>query len=698
MLSRRISVWLVSFLAVLMIYFVYNRISRTPPIPLSGAKPQIGRAFDVCDINGKVGMVGDVGIRIAKNARYVWLDAQKQQRVFGFEELLHQDGNEWEIEKPYYTIYRPDFKCTISGRHARVTVDVAGGQVTPRRGNLKGNVKIEILPLRKGGPGEGVVYLDDVVFVAEKSALSSEGQVEFVSQDAQLVGRGMELVFGEAGQVELLKLKKLQSLHIRQKGRTAPGAGVEQGAQGKKTGKPLRQAQGRRGSFYKCVLDSNVVVETAGQRLMGDVVTITDIFIAGTEPNEPAVVSPSDQNQPKEPARTIVQEDANLAGGDIAISCDGSVIISSKDYPIEQKIQDTPDYDIRGQARQKTASAELVEKARGGKALFWGQKISYSVATSEAVADGESQIVFDVNRKDKDGGSVPATVSMTAQKRAVFSPESNEVVFEGGCRGTISQPFRVSALSPTSPIEGKQADSNAIQQYIVLSDKLELKLKQKPGVPRSSPDIERLVATGDVVHLASTRKIGERLLAGVELKCARWDYLADDDNYIATGPGLIKMDNSRTDESQKGLGRFSMRRKCYAFLRQFDELKFDGRLNHLTADRKGGSMLVDYFPLTESGADNVAVTASHVEADILETAGGRMEVSGFVARGAVTYEDKDKQFAGSVFIYDVNNGMINVFGDKSRPCLFNGAIVDSVQYDLKTNRAKAQIKAPGAIK
>jgi hypothetical protein len=520
----------------------------------------------------------------------------------------------------------------------------------------------------------------------------------------------MKLVFGgDAGQIELLKLEKLQSLHIkRQKGRTAPGADGGQGPQGERAGKPLRQAQGRRGGFYKCVLDSNVVIETAGERLLGDVVTITDIFIAGAEPNESAEVSTSDQNQPKESTRTIVQEDANLAAGDIAISCDGSVVISPMDSVGAQKTEGP----ASPLATPRQAGLETVvrggpaspsTRAEAGKTMFRGQKITYSVATGEAIAEGRSQIIFDVNGKysagASDGGSMPATVSIKAQRRAVFSPESNEIIFEGDCRGTISQPIRLSALSPTTIIEGRQADGNAIQQYIVLGDKLEIDLKQKEGsVGRSSPDIERLVATGDVVHLASTKKIGERLLSGVELKCARLDYLADDGNWIATGPGLIKVDNSQTDEPQKGLGRFSLRRKCYAFLRQFDELKFDGQLNHLTADRSGGSMLVDYFPLTESGADNVAVTASHVEADILETAGGRMEVSAFVARGAVTYEDKDKQFAGNIFIYDSYSGIINVYGDKSRPCLFNGAIVDTVQYDLKTNKANTKIKAPGAIK
>jgi hypothetical protein len=177
------------------------------------------------------------------------------------------------------------------------------------------------------------------------------------------------------------------------------------------------------------------------------------------------------------------------------------------------------------------------------------------------------------------------------------------------------------------------------------------------------------------------------------------DYDAVEDKFVATGPGLIKMDNSQTDEPQKGLGRFSLRRKCYAFLRNFDSLEFDGGGKHLVAYSKDGSMLVDYFPIAEGDKENKgAVTASRVEADIIETAGGRTELGSLVAKGAVTYEDKDIQCAGGEFIYDAYGPAISIRGDTSRPCIFNGAIVDSAWRDPKTGKWKTHLKGPGAIK
>ena len=139
-------------------------------------------------------------------------------------------------------------------------------------------------------------------------------------------------------------------------------------------------------------------------------------------------------------------------------------------------------------------------------------------------------------------------------------------------------------------------------------------------------------------------------MTGIELKCTSIDYDTADGNFFAAGPGLIKVDNSQTDEPQEKLGKFSLRRKCYAFLRNFDSLAFAGQSKHLTADSKDGSLLVDYLPLVEGrGSEKVSVTASHVEADIAETLTGRMELRDLLAKGAVTYEDKDTQVVGSEF-------------------------------------------------
>ena len=181
--SRRFTIWLVSFLAVLVVYFIYNRLSRTPTIPTDIMTTPAGQLANMRNSNVNIGKVGDVGVGIIKNARYTTLNAQKQvEREFGFEELLHQDGNNWEIEKPYMNIYRRSFNCSITGERAQVAVEIAGGRITPRQGMLMGNVVIRILPRQKNSVGEMTLYLDDIAFSADKSLFSTAGPVELVSE------------------------------------------------------------------------------------------------------------------------------------------------------------------------------------------------------------------------------------------------------------------------------------------------------------------------------------------------------------------------------------------------------------------------------------------------------------------------------------------------------------------------------------
>ena len=690
--SRRFTIWLVSFLAVLVVYFIYNRVSRTPPIPTEAAMTPAGQLADMCDSTGRVGMVGDVGVGVVKNARYTTLNAQKQvEREFGFRELLHQDGNDWEIEKPYMNIYRRSFRCAITGERAKVAVELAGGKVTPKQGMLMGNVAIRIWPQHKEGLGETTIYLDDITFSADKSLFSTAGPVELVSDNIKMTGTGMEIVYnGDDERLERLQITNLRSLRIKRWSqgsvlRSTPDADANNQKQ-----KSENEQASKQGKYYQCTLDKNVRIETLNEQLLADALLINDIFMPGGSAEQAGKESSADDN-------TAIQSTGNAGNrpdattsdetpSDISITCDGGIIVAPMNAQGENK-----------SPKQQTTYADIVAQQDAntspvGKTTFRGGNVTYSAATGEAVAIGPSSIAFDVNEKTSDGTGSPATVRMTSRRQAAFSPASNKSTFEGDCRCTVSQ---------------KQDE--IFQQYIVLADKLEINLAKKNTNKDSglSMNVNRLIASGPNTHLASTKKTvrpgspqaGDKLLTGIELKCASIDYNTADGNFFAAGPGLIKVDNSQTDEPQEKLAKFSLQRKCYALLRNFDSLAYAGQNKHLTADSKGGSLLVDYFPLVDGRSnEKVSVTASHVEADIAETLTGRMELRDLLAKGAVTYEDKDAQVIGSEFIYEANTSLIDIRGDKYRPCNFNGAILDAVQYDTKTGKWNTRLKGPGAIK
>jgi hypothetical protein len=636
---------------------------------------------DVCDTNTNVGKVGDVGVGLIKNARYTTLNSQKQvEREFGFQELLHQDGNDWEIEKPYMNIYRRSFRCEITGERAKVAVELAGGRVTPKQGMLMGNVTIRIWPQRKEDPGETTIYLDDVAFSSDKSMFSTAGPIELVSDNIRMAGTGLEIVYnGDDERLERLQITNLQSLRIKKWSQgtvlqSTPDANANNQKQ-----KSENERASKHGKYYQCTLDKNVRIETPTEQLLADALLINDIFVSsGSDEQAGKETSPDDNTAPipssNRPRAAISTEPPS----DVSITCDGGIIVTPMSAQAEKK-----------SPKQQTNYADIIAQQDAntgpiGKTTFRGGNVTYSAATGEAVAIGLSGIAFDVNEKTKDGAGGPATVRMTSHRQAVFSPASNKGTFEGDCRCTISQE------------QGK-----TIQQHIVMADKLEIDLaKKNPGKSYdSSLNVTRMIASGGNTHLASTKKTGDKLLTGVELKCVSIDYDTADGNFFATGPGLIKADNSQTDEPQNKLGRFSLRRKCYALLRNFDSLTYVGQSKHMTADSKDGSLLVDYFPLVEGRSnEKVSITASHVETDMAETPTGRMELKDLLAKGAVTYEDKDTQVIGSEFIYDANTALINIRGDKYRPCNFNGAIIDAVRYDTKSGKWNTRIKGPGAIR
>lgn len=685
--SRRFTIGLVSFLAVLVVYFIYNRLSRTPLIPTDITMTPAGQLADVCDSNVNVGKVGDVGVGIIKSARYVTRNAQKQvQREFGFEELLHQDGNNWEIEKPYMNIYRQNFNCLITGERAIVAVEMAGGQVTPRQGMLMGNVIIRILPKQKDVVGETTIYLDDIAFSADKSLFSTAGPIELVSENIRLTGTGVEIVYnGDDERLERLQITNLQSLRVKKWSegsvlRSTPDANAN-------NQKGESEQASKQGKYYQCTLDKNVRIETPNERLFADALLINDIFAQDSSAGQDVNKSSPDGNFAPIPASNKPQAAiSEESPSDITINCDGGIIVTPRGTSAEKK-----------SPKQQTAYAEIIAQQDAnaspvGKTTFRGGNVAYSAITGEAVAIGLSSVAFDVNEKTEDGAGRPGTVRITSRRRAMFSPASNKSTFEGDCRCTVSQ-----------------AEDAILQQYIVLADKLEIDLVKRDTNNDSGQamDVNRMIATGPGVHLASTKKTvrpgspqaGEKLLTGMELKCASMDYDTTDGNFFAAGPGLIKVDNSQTDEPQENLDRFSLRRKSYALMRNFDWLSYAGQSKHLIADSKGGSLLVDYFPLVEGrGSEKVSITASHVEADINEMPTGRTEIQDMQATGAVTYEDKDTQVIGNEFIYDANTALIDIKGDKVRPCIFNGAVIDAVRYDTKTGKWNTHLKGPGAIR
>ena len=204
---RKLVIGFVSLCAVLGAYLLYNRISGSPSIDTGqqadilesvadanavGFDSDIGKIGNVGvgttktayfhDLNKITGEIGDVGVGQVRKAKYITLNEDKQvEREFGFEKLLSDVRDIWDIEKPYMNIYRRNFKCYITADKGKVQVETAVGRTTPKDATFSSNVIVHILSGPPDDVKESFVYLDNFVFLSERSRLSTAGPVKFVS-------------------------------------------------------------------------------------------------------------------------------------------------------------------------------------------------------------------------------------------------------------------------------------------------------------------------------------------------------------------------------------------------------------------------------------------------------------------------------------------------------------------------------------
>jgi hypothetical protein len=302
----------------------------------------------------------------------------------------------------------------------------------------------------------------------------------------------------------------------------------------------------------------------------------------------------------------------------------------------------------------------------------------------------------DANSTDINQEPVPVTVN--AQKQARFLAASNRIVFEGDSKCIMLR-----------------EDPNVVVKYMLFSEQItvDLPMDMNDGFSAPAVGIKHLTATGEVVRLATTKtakaegavsgqlqdaKTG-KLLGGVELKCSRFDYDTAQQLFSATGPGVIKLNNSEAPEPNEPVGRFSMQKPCWAVLDGFDNLKYFIRENRIVAGTASQEKLrIDYIPVVDGRYDeHIWAKAFYVEALLYELPSGQIELSTLTAKGGIEYEDKNNRFIGSELFYDHKTAILKAKGDESQPCFYNGALVEGIEMNVETGKVKFNIVGPGAI-
>ena len=497
---RKLLVGVVSLMVVLGIYLLYTGLNKTPPI-------DIDRRVGVADSNidilpGKGGKIGDAQIRVLEGPVYQTRGPNKEiEREFGFAELVRTMGDVWEVDKPWMKIYQRQLEFSIKADKGTTELETVLGRSTPKDATFEGNVVIHIVPAAASAYKESTVYLDNLIFLSDKSQFSTPGPIEVVSEDIRMNGRGVQFVYNDRTErLEYLRLTHLDSLRIKSteeaflskirgrrvskkdgqtESRTAapipqPPAQPPQDAQSKRaeTPKPAGQADP---NCYRCILSSNVVIDTPNHLVFAEQdVSINDILWYKVS---------AEQNRPPDANST-----ANVRTGDSKETASSSVDVAkppAAPSPQPPAVQTGPG--VKDAAPQEQAPAlepnlpgqtaaqtvEIIVTCDNGMLLvpmdsrrtlkdfpsdglpsvqpkeldvaegqtsFFTRRIDYSALTEDTIAHGASKLTFysgDVMAADANATSVPVTV--TSKDGAKFFKASNQAVFERDCLCTMPQ-------------------------------------------------------------------------------------------------------------------------------------------------------------------------------------------------------------------------------------------------------------------
>ncbi|MHC4074306.1 MAG: hypothetical protein ACYTGS_20155 [Planctomycetota bacterium] len=217
---RKLLIGFVSLGVVLAAYLLYSGLSDTPVIDTdaeNGFIEDIGDS-NIGDFDGEIRKIDGVGLGTTKKAYYYTLNKKTKEveREWGFEKLLHEVRDVWDLEKPYINVFESDFTCYITADKGQVQVETAVGSTTPRDATFSGNVVIHISPKASSEVKESFIYLDDITFLSERSLLTTAGPVEFVSDDVQMRGTGLELVYNDqSDRLEFFRIVDLEVLRIK---------------------------------------------------------------------------------------------------------------------------------------------------------------------------------------------------------------------------------------------------------------------------------------------------------------------------------------------------------------------------------------------------------------------------------------------------------------------------------------------------
>ena len=718
-LSRKFKIWFTSFLVVLIVFLFYRIFGNVGVIRISRPDYQIG---DMNAIPGdaNVGQIGQAKLEYVERARFETVDpkTRKLRRVVGFEKVLHKSGNEWDLYKPYMNVFQDNLRCNITADTGTVELEnVEGGDPAPKTAILKGDVLVHVIP-QGANRSESFIYLKDVAFDSDRSMLWSDNDVNFVSADADLMGKGLEIVYNNAtNKLEYLKIKRVDYLNIKRleqpggetKKTVPPAPQTSQVSKAEKPAEvhsvpaepaivkePVQQTQNE--DEYQCLFRDNVIIEYKAEVVLSEEIAIKNLLWSQNDQQngEPQLESQPQKDQQSQQPETEPQPSSPKQSGQQAaiaaenltmpekkpqppkawrqipvaatVKCDGPMIVK----PLVTSLYDDfkPDK-FRGFYQ---LSSKLFYKL-GQRNVLIGQKVDYDIASQTASAVGDVELVFYPEMETAKGrGKVPFIIS--AKEGAQFVVPDKVATFYGDVKGKFV----------------KQTEYYD-EENVFYGSKLIANLTEKQGSKdiMAAGGISHITVLGPNVRLESIRMLDKTKLSHVRLKSERIDYDRATEDIIATGKGKIEYGNT-TQNPIRPTGQKSLDKLCYALVEGFTKLVWDTNAMHVRAtSEESGGIHIGYLPILDKGyGQRITIDTRQIDIDYFEPIKGKAQLKRLNATGGIVYYEQGRyEFAGKELTYNATEDFMTVSGSAEMPCMLNGVFTEGVEYNLKTGSASA---------
>ncbi|MEN6386978.1 MAG: hypothetical protein ABFD79_17495, partial [Phycisphaerales bacterium] len=581
---RKLKIWVVSTCVVLGAFLLHQMFSDTEKI----SAPKTG--YESADANynpdPNYGQIGPAKVGTIENARFEKINpkTRKLERVVGFQKVLHTSGDIWDLEKPFMSVYQENIRCDITADKGYVQVEnLQGSNPSPKEAVLKGNVVVHILG--QGKRSDSFIYLNEVAFDDDRSMLWSNDDVNFVSAEADLLGKGLEIVYNNAtSRMEFMKVKMIDYLNIKEPSTQPLSEKVAKAEPNSSTSTSAAKNTAQedenenviktRDEDYRCLFRDNVRIEYAEEVVLAEEISVSNLMMSQDknkkDPLELKKTTPADPNSKhKKIADTAKTNDPNTAkkfnfGKNVIarVMCDGPMIIrpvDSNEYEEwePKKFKSFNDFDKK-----------FVDSL-GQRNLLIAETIDYNAANDTARTKGLVEMVFYPLFQTETGRQKTPFI-ISAQEGAEFSIPNQQAVFYTNVKGSF--------VKQTVNFD----EENVFYGSRLIADFVE---KQDSNDVMASTDISRISILGPNVRLESVRTKGKTKLSHVRLKSERMDYDRITENIIANGAGKIEYANTSRipRETAKNTSQNKFDKPCFSLIEGFTKLVWDTNAMHIRA-------------------------------------------------------------------------------------------------------------------